>query len=136
MTEFSDSKAVVQYLRENAPGNGMYFAKEGVLAAIDMTPEMSDKSQNMGPQLIKQFVICVIATELLAWLLLSTSIRTPIGAGAVFAIAGLAASVDASLSAWNWYNHSMGFAIGAIVGQVVGFFVAGLAVGWARGKFA
>ena len=34
MTEFSDSKAVSQYLREHASGNGMYYAKEGVLAAI------------------------------------------------------------------------------------------------------
>lgn len=136
MTEFRDSTSVSQYLREHAGDNGMFYTREGVLAAISMTPGMNDKSQNMGPQLVKQYIINAVTAGLLAWLLLFTSIRSPLGAGGVLAIAGLAAGIDGALSSWNWYNHSLCFALAAIVDMIACFFVAGLVIGWARRRFS
>ena len=114
----------------------MFYTKEGVLTAISMTPGMSDKSLNMGPQLVRQFCVNVVTAGLLAWLLLFTAIRTSLGAAGVLALFGLAASYSSQVSAWNWYNQSMPFTLAAIVDQVACFAVAGLAIGWARGKFA
>jgi len=136
MKEFRDSSAVSAFVREHADGNGMFYTKDGVLAAISVTPGMNDKSQSMGPQLGKQYVINLVVAGLLAWLLTFTSIRTPVGAASVFTLAGLAAGISCSISSWNWYNHSMAFALAAVVDLAVGFLVAGLVIGWLRGKFA
>jgi hypothetical protein len=136
MGQFDDGRAVSEYIRSHTSGNGMYVTKEGVLAAVNLTADMSDRSLNMGPQLVKQYVINAVAAGLLAWLLLFTSIRGALCAGGFFALAGLAASVDSAFSAWNWYNHSLPFTLAAVVDEVACFFVAGLVVGWARGKFA
>jgi len=136
MAQFDDGRAVSEFIRSHSSGNGMYYSKEGVLAAVNMTPDMSDRSLNMGPQLGKQYLINAVTAGLLAWLLLFTPIRTSLGAGAFFALAGLAAGINSWFSAWNWYNHSMSFTVAAVIGDVVCFFVAGLVVGWLRRKFA
>jgi len=136
MKEFRDSTAVSEFVRDHAGDNGMFYTKDGVLAAISVTPGMNDKSQDMGPQLGKQFVINVIVAGLLAWLLTFTSIRTPLCTAGLFALAGVTAGISSSISAWNWYNFSMPFAVASIVDLAVGFLLAGLVIGWARGKFA
>jgi hypothetical protein len=136
MKEFRDSTAVSAFVREHADGNGMFYTKDGVLAAVSVTPGMSDKSQHMGPLLGKQLVINVVVAGLLAWLLTFTGIRTPLCAAGLFALTGLAAGISCSISAWNWYNHSMAFALASVVDLAVGFLLAGLVIGWARGKFA
>jgi len=137
MSEFKDSHAVSEFVRDHVSGNGMYYAHEGVLAAVHLTPDLADRSkQSMAPQLVRQYVINAVAAGLLAWLLLFTTIRTVLGAGGLFALAGLAAGVDSGLSAWNWYGHPVNFTLAMIFDQVACFFVAGLVIGWLRRKFA
>ncbi len=136
MKEFRDSDAVSGFVRGHADGNGMYYTKDGVLAAISVTGGVSDKSQDMGPALGKQFVINVVIAGLLAWLLTFTGIRTPLCTAGLFGLAGVAAGISAWISAWVWYNHSMAFALAAVADLAVGFLLAGLVIGWVRGKLA
>lgn len=134
--EFSDSRAVSQFIHDHSSGNGAYHTKEGVMAMVKLTPDLADRSQeSMAPQLVTQYVINAVSAGLLAWLLLFTPIRTALGAGGLFALVGLAAGIDSGLSAWNWYGHPTDFTLAMIFDQVACFFVAGLVVGWARQKF-
>lgn len=136
MKEFRDGAAVSELVRGHADGNGVYYTKDGVFAAISVTPGMSDKSQDMGPALGKQLVIDVVIAGLLAWLLTFTSLRSPLCTAGLFGLAGVAAGISAWISAWVWYGHSIAFALAAVVDLAVGFLLAGLVIGWARGKLA
>lgn len=135
MTEFKDG-TVAAFLREHTSGNGVYYAKEGVFAAINMTPEMTDRSQNMGPQLAIQIVIEVITAGLLAWLLTFTRVSTPLGAAGLFAAGAFTAAFCMNMSAWNWYGFSTDYTLGAIFGLIAAWFLGGLVIGWLRGKFS
>jgi hypothetical protein len=133
--KFDNSRVVSELVRDHSSGNGMYYTKEGVIAAVNMTPDLADRSQmSMAPQLVKQYLINAVAAGLLAWLLTFTGIRSALCAGGFFALAGFAAGVASELSAWNWYGHSTSFSLAMIVDLVACFAVTGLVVGWLRGK--
>ena len=134
--EFKDSRAVSELVRDHTAGNGMYITNTGVIAAVHMTPDLRDRSKdNMAGQLVKQYIMNAVAAALLAWLLLFTNVRTPLGAAGLFAAGGFTAGLDSWLPAWNWYGNSPEFVAAMILDMVAGFFFAGLVVGWARRKF-
>src|SRR2546423_13028687 len=45
MSEFQNSAAAVQAIKAAAPTNGVYFANQGILAAVAFTPDMADKTK-------------------------------------------------------------------------------------------
>lgn len=137
LMKFDNSRNVSELIKQHSSGNGMYYTNEGMIAAINMTPDLADRSQmSMTPQLIKQYVINAVAAGLLAWLLSFTAIRSAPCAAGFAALIGLTASLASDLAAWNWYGHPLNFTLAMIVDLTVSFLVAGFIIGWARKKFA
>src|SRR5512140_2473116 len=58
--------ATVQALHTALPANGLYFARQGILAAMNTTPDMADRTQQMGLPLARQVVIDLLAALVLA----------------------------------------------------------------------
>lgn len=126
LTEFKDAQAVVQVIRANAPQNGVYFAKQGIFAAVSFLPDVSDKTQNITPNLIREFVIDVLAGLFLGLVLLGTRGSTVMGRVGLLVAAALAAVASQSLPAWNWYGFSLEYTTMEVIDLVGGWFLAGL----------
>jgi hypothetical protein len=45
--EFKNEQAVVDAVRANTEGNGVYFARRGVMAAVAFRTDFGDKTQNI-----------------------------------------------------------------------------------------
>jgi hypothetical protein len=117
--------AVVQTIRANAPENGVYVSDQGVLAAVALRPDLSDRMQPMGPMMIKQFVVDLVVAFLLAVVLLRSGPMMPSRAAVTFAIAGLAAGAVTELSNWIWYGFDFAFSVVNVIELAVSWFVVG-----------
>src|SRR5690349_20746326 len=61
MRPFANSDSLARQIRAAAPTNGVYYANQGVLAAVSMTLDLGDKSKlSMGPMLAKQVGINIV----------------------------------------------------------------------------
>jgi hypothetical protein len=119
--------AVVRQLRAAAPANGVYVAKEGVLAAIAIAPDFADRSTPaaMMPMMARQVAIDAVAMLVLALVLLRLQPRAPLVTGGTFALAGLAGGLLLQLSDWNWYGFALDYALVNAADHAVQFFLAG-----------
>ncbi len=134
MREFKDEQAVVQAMHANAPDNGVYFARRGMLAAIAFRPDMGDKKQDMKANLITQLVTDVIAAFLLCLVLAGIRPGTPLARAGWLTLIGFAVVALKLLPYWNWYGFTPAF-IGMEALDVVGkFFIGGLLLAWMARK--
>lgn len=87
----------------------------------------------MGSQLGTQFATDLASCLLLAWLLakLGGGLLQRVGAGVAVAVIGWLAI---SAPYWNWYRFPLDFTLANLVGQVVGYGLAALAIGWWLGR--
>lgn len=129
MREFADDTAVVQALRANAPHNGVYFAPQGVLASINMTPDFADKTQAMGMMMARQVPINILVALVLTVLVLRMRPDRPFQAGITLGLAGLAAGLVTELSNWNWYGYAMPFSLVNAIDLAIMLGLAGLSLG-------
>lgn len=131
MREFRDADAFVRTLRASAPENGVYWAEQGVLAAIRMTPDLADQSSDeaMMPLLVRQLALDVVIALLLCMLVLRVSAATPLGIASTLALAGFTTSLLTELSNWNWYGFTAGWSLVNVADHTIGFFLAGLTLG-------
>ena len=131
MSEFTNAPAVVSAIRAGAPENGMYFAGQGVLAAVSFTPTMADKTSGepMGPMLAAQLATDLIIASLLCVLLLAVPHLTPALGGRIAAIAASAAALTVHVSNWIWYGFSPAYVIVNSVDLVIGWSIAGAVLG-------
>ena len=134
LSEFKDSKALNEAVRANAPRNGMYMTREGVFAAVAFLPDSSDKTAQMGPAMVREFGKDILVALLLALILSWTRTSTALGRGALLGAVGLAAAVSEHISDWNWYGFSGPFTLLTMGDIIIGWFLAGLAIGWLMGK--
>ncbi len=130
LNEFKDSKALNDVVRATAPRNGVYYTREGVFAAVAYLPDFSDKSQAMGGAMATEFGKDVVVALLLALILPWTRTATVLGRGALLGSIGLAAALSEHVSDWNWYGFSGPFTVLTMGDIVIGWFLAGLAIGW------
>lgn len=80
-----------------------------------------------------QLVSTIVASGMLAWVLVLVAggfVRKV----AVATVMGGFAWVVVALPWWNWYRFPAEFVLGSLVQQVVGWFLAGLAVAWILGR--
>ena len=61
MRAFQNNDAAVRAIRAQTPENGVYFAPQGVLAAVSFTPDLADKTRAMGVMLVRQLLIDLAA---------------------------------------------------------------------------
>ncbi len=134
MTEMSPASTLA--VREAVPANGFYFAKEGILAVVNIAPDMRDRSKAMGLPLARQVVIDVLAALLLAGVLLRLPRRGPLAAGVTLALAAAAFTTVLAVSDWNWYAFPLNFELSNVADLTIQGFLAGLVLGWALRRFA
>ncbi len=125
---FKDEAAVIQVVRANAPENGIYSGSRGIFASVALLPDLSDKSRNITPDLVRQFLSDSFAALLLA-IFLTRLPGTVLGRAGWAGLAGIIAVVLKMLPYWNWYGFTAAF-IGMEALDLVGkFFVGALVLG-------
>jgi len=135
--EFQNGAAVVEAIRANTPGgNGIYFAKEGLFAAVQFDPRIPDRTQNIGPMLLKEVLTDLASAFLLCLLLLAIKCTGTTQRAGVLATAALAASMENQISDWNWYGFSAAFSAFEMVDIVGSWFVLGLILSMLKNKLA
>ena len=138
MREFEDAPRVVEVIRAGAPENGMYFAGQGILAAVAFTPTMADKTsmEFMGPMLLRQFATNVLIGLLLCLMLVTVQGVSPATGARIAAIAAAAAALTINVSNSIWYGFSMAFTLVNSVDLVIGWAIAGAVIGWLGRRIA
>lgn len=131
---FTDSTGVVQFVKANAPENGVYFEGRGLLAVVSFRPDLGPKFESLTVPMLKQFLIEVAVALVLAWVLLRLPVWSPWGTGSLFATIGLAAAVEQLLPEANWYGFPIPFQLAELAIFVIGWFLMGLVIGWLRNR--
>lgn len=128
--EFTNNVAVVQAIHAAAPANGVYASPEGIFAAVSFTPDMADKTKAMGPNMVKQVVIDLVAALLLCMLVARIGVGRKRDTAATLALGGLAAGIIQELSGWNWYGFAASYAIVNLIDLAIQFAIAGVVIAW------
>ncbi len=131
MTQFKDNATAAQAIRAQAPTNGVYFAPQGVLLAVSLTPDLADKSKSMGPNMTKQFVIDLVASLLLCLVVARIGVGRKRDTALTLGIAGLAAGIIKEMSDWNWWGFPASYAIVNEIDLAIQFALAGIVIAWA-----
>lgn len=131
---FADSTGVVQFMKANAPENGVYFEGRGLLAVVSFRPDLSQKFESLAVPMVKQILIEVAVALILAWVLLRLPVWPALGTGSLFATIGLAAAVEQLLPEANWYGFPISFQLAELAIFVIGWFLMGLVIGGLRNR--
>jgi hypothetical protein len=84
---------------------------------------------NYGTLLAIQFLIGLLAAFLVAWILGATASATTYGTRVMIVVLiGLFAEIYINLPYWNWYGFPMNYTIGHLLGGVLSWAVAALAM--------
>lgn len=133
MREFADPGLMIGALDVTAPENGLYFHERGVVTVVSMVPGVADKTALLGPMLLRQFVLNVIAGFVLALVALRlgpAALRTAL----VFAGVALGAGIILELAEWNWYGYPIVHVAVNAIDVTVNAFIAGLVLGALRDR--
>ena len=126
---FTDSTAVVQAVRANAPENGMYVDGRGVVAAVAFGPDMASRESLLGLMLGRQLALD-LAVAAVVLVLLTSLPRMPVRQYAMTtAAAALAVSASVFGSDWNWYGFGTGWTLVNMVDRAIGYALVGLVMG-------
>jgi len=131
---FTDSNAVVQVVKANAPENGIYFDGRGLFAVVSFRPDLGAKFPSLAPSLGIQLVIKIGVALVLAWVLLRLPPMTAFQTGILLAIIGVAAAVEELFPMQLWYGYPRASTAFEAFDLVVGWFVVGLVLGALRNK--
>ena len=129
MRAFTDSNAVVQAIKANAPQNGVYVETHGVVAAVAFQPDMSDRTNLIGSMIGKQLVLDLA----LAFVLLLAFQRLPRATTRQYAwgssVAALVVGASILMSNWIWYGFSASWTFVNLVDRMIGYALLGLVLG-------
>lgn len=130
MRELAGSDSLVRQIRAAAPANGTYYAKQGILAAIDMTSGFADRTSATAikPMLLRQVGIDVVMAIALLIVVSRIALATPVRTGMILAVAGFAAGVAQQFSDWNWYGFGASYAMVNVVDVAIQCFIGGFAI--------
>ncbi len=134
MRPFLDAAMAAQTLRSVAPENGVYFAPQGILAAVSLTTNGQAKA--MGPMLATQVGLDVIVVLLVAWLVLRLPAGSRTRTGITTAVFGFAAAFVLAMSDWNWYGFALAYSLVNVLDISIQLFLAGLLLETFRGRWA
>lgn len=122
--KWSDRAAVEAFVQEHR-GSPYAF----VVYAPDGNPAMA----SMTPNLLKQLASDTLAALLAAWIMALAAFG--FGKRVMIAAAlGLFSWLTISVPYWNWYLFPADFTLGALLGQVIGWTIAGAGMAWWLGR--
>jgi hypothetical protein len=148
-SHFTDEEAVVRALESNAPATGVYGIPQGDCRGL--TPEEKKAKQaammermkrgpmvlavvvrkgmsSMAPHMVRGFVIGVVVSGLLAWLLTRSASVGLLDRALFVALSALAGTLAVRLNEWNWHGFPARYTVVNILDGFVGWFLAGLAI--------
>ena len=126
MSSFKSDQAVVDVLRVNIDGNGVYYSPRGVVASVAFRPDYTDNTQDVHPNLLIQLGTDTLSALFLCLLLPGLRARTVLGRAGWLALAGLAAFFLKVMPYWTWYGFSTAFVAMEAFSLVGKFFLVGL----------
>jgi hypothetical protein len=150
-SKFTDEEAVVRALEANAPATGVYGIPGGDCGGKDLPAEQKKAKQaemmermkrgplvlavvvrrgmaSMGPYFVRGFLIGVVVSGLLAWLLTRTILVGLLDRALFVSLAGSAGTVAVRLNEWNWHGFTARYTLVNVVEGFVGWFLAGLGI--------
>lgn len=149
----TSEEPVLAAARDSLPGEGVYVipglapdkmsdeaaikaysekAKVNPYAFVVYQPVGQD-GMDMTDNLIKQFITDTLSALIVAFVLALGSFA--FGKRVLTATAlGLFSWLTISVPYWNWYRFPLDFTIGNLLEQLVGWFLAGLAMAWWLGR--
>ena len=136
LREFKDEKAVVDVIRANGSGNGVYFARRGMLASVAFLPDLGDKSQNITSNLLIQFCTDTLGALLLCLVLAGLRADSALGHSLKLGLVGLVIVALKLAPYWNWYGFSPPFIAMEALDVVGKFFIGGLVLSALMKKLA
>jgi hypothetical protein len=83
---------------------------------------------NFAKSLGFQFVTDFVKMFLAVWLLAQTRLATLAGRLGFIVVVGVIAAIATNVPLWNWYDFPLDYMLSNVFMEIVGFFVAGLAV--------
>jgi|ERR1041385_6724826 hypothetical protein len=146
LSMFPDDKPMLDAFKTNVPKSGMYF-----FPGMDMSHKPTEAEQKAweariqagptgllvittGPgsamtprQLILELVTNIIGAYIAA-ILAAMMVGTTMRRACAIALLAIFASVSLSLSYWIWYGFPSAFVLGELVTELVGWFLAGIAI--------
>jgi hypothetical protein len=148
MSPINDEDPLLDQMRKSLPASSVYFfPTAGLDFTARPTPEqmkMFEEKMKRGPsgliiytasggqpmsarQLVSEFVANFLAAAIAAILL--SAMAVPYFARAVFvALLALFAFLSTAVSHWIWYGFPTAFIVAELIGEFVGWFLAGLAM--------
>jgi F0F1-type ATP synthase assembly protein I len=132
MHEVTDTTAAaIPAIRALARDNGVYFSRYGLLMAVRVAPDKSDQTSAaaMGPMLLKQLGVDLIAVAALCAFVGFLLDRSPLGVAKAMSLAGFAMITLQEAGMAIWYSFSPGWAAVNIADQTISFFLTGLVLG-------
>ncbi len=133
MRPFDDAAMASQTLRSIAPANGVYFAPQGILAAVSLTTNGQPKS--MAPMMGRQVVLDLIVVFIVAFLVLRLPAGKRLRTGITAGLFGFAAAAVLALSDWNWYGFAFPYSVVNVLDITVQLFLAGVLLETFRGRW-
>jgi hypothetical protein len=130
MHEFANNDLVVDVIGENAPQRGIYFSPQGIFAAVNIDPGLTDRTASMGPYMLVQLLTEFAVVFVLTILLFHSTFTTILGRAVYAGIVGLAGALTIHIAHWNWYSFPTSYTLSELANNVIGFFLVGLVVGW------
>jgi hypothetical protein len=97
---------------------------------VSLTPDLADKSKSMGPNMVKQIVIDLVAAFLLCFVVARIGVVRKRDTALTLGVAGLAAGIIKEMSDWNWYGFSASYAIVNEIDLAIQFAIAGVVLAW------
>lgn len=153
MRQATNEDIVLAALPASLPGEGVYMLpglapeKTNDAAAVKAYSEKARAQPNafivyqpvgrdgmdMGSNLVKQFAFDGASALIIAFVLAMAPLAFGQRVLASTAL-GLFSWLTISVPYWNWYRFPLDFTIGNLLEQVVGWFLAGLAIAWRLGR--
>ena len=149
----TDETAIVTAMQAGLPGEGVYYlpylspaqmqdeavttayaerAARQPYAFVIYQPQ-GRNNMAMGPYLATQFASNTLAALIVAFVLALGSFAFSQRVFIATAL-GLFSWLCISVPYWNWYRFPLDFTLGALLEQVIGWLVAGVAMAWWLGR--
>jgi hypothetical protein len=84
-------------------------------------------ASNMMPMLTKEFIKQFVQALIAAWIV-SMIAASFLGRTGIVTAIGVSTAIATNVSYWNWYGFPLDYTIAQIIMEIVGAFVAGLAI--------
>ncbi|HEY1836891.1 MAG TPA: hypothetical protein VGG36_04490 [Rhizomicrobium sp.] len=117
----------------NAMGKSMALMKTNPSGIMIYHPANS-RNGSMGPLLAAEFVKEFIQALIAAWIVSLVAVATYFGRVAVVTAIGVSGTLMTNFSYHVWYGFPANYMLAQFIVDIVGAFVAGLAIAWWLGR--